>query len=95
MGPLFVVFFIKEHGDIKKITDYGPMTKTLGVTGGIGSGKTAVCRLFEALSARVFYADVEAKLKFLLMHQCTKCFIIRAAYIELFARNTKAKKKQQ
>ena len=37
------------------------MTKTLGVTGGIGSGKTAVCRLFEALGARVFYADVEAK----------------------------------
>ena len=37
------------------------MTKTLGVTGGIGSGKTAVCRLFEALGARVFYAAVEAK----------------------------------
>ncbi len=37
------------------------MTKTLGVTGGIGSGKTAVCRLFEDLGARVFYADVEAK----------------------------------
>jgi len=38
-----------------------PMTKTLGVTGGIGSGKTAVCRFFEALGARVFYADAEAK----------------------------------
>ncbi len=38
------------------------MTQTLGVTGGIGSGKTAVCRFFEALGARVFYADVEAKL---------------------------------
>lgn len=37
------------------------MTKTLGVTGGIGSGKTAVCRFFETLGARVFYADVEAK----------------------------------
>ena len=37
------------------------MTKTLGVTGGIGSGKTAVCRLFEDRNARVFYADVEAK----------------------------------
>ena len=35
--------------------------KTLGVTGGIGSGKTTVCRLFEELGARVFYADVEAK----------------------------------
>ena len=37
------------------------MTKTLGVTGGIGSGKTAACRVFEDLGARVFYADVEAK----------------------------------
>ena len=37
------------------------MTKTLGVTGGIGSGKTAVCRFFEDLGARVFYADVEAR----------------------------------
>ncbi|MFQ5572322.1 MAG: dephospho-CoA kinase [Rhodothermales bacterium] len=35
--------------------------KTLGVTGGIGSGKTTVCRLFEERGARVFYADVEAK----------------------------------
>lgn len=34
---------------------------TLGVTGGIGSGKSTVCRLFEALGARVFYADHEAK----------------------------------
>ena len=36
-------------------------TRTLGVTGGIGSGKTTVCRLFEALGARVFYADMEGK----------------------------------
>ena len=35
--------------------------KTLGVTGGIGSGKTTVCRIFEDLGARVFYADAEAK----------------------------------
>jgi dephospho-CoA kinase len=34
---------------------------TLGVTGGIGSGKTAACRVFEALGAEVFYADDEAK----------------------------------
>lgn len=34
---------------------------TLGITGGIGSGKTTVCRLFEELGARVFYADLEAK----------------------------------
>ncbi|MGI9174278.1 MAG: dephospho-CoA kinase [Rhodothermales bacterium] len=35
--------------------------QTLGVTGGIGSGKTTVCRMLEKLGARVFYADVEAK----------------------------------
>ena len=51
---------------LQETMDHGPrttdnMTKTLGVTGGIGSGKTAACRLFEDLGARVFYADVEAK----------------------------------
>lgn len=34
---------------------------TLGVTGGIGSGKTAVCRVLESLGVPVFYADAEAK----------------------------------
>src|SRR6056297_978021 len=32
-----------------------------GVTGGIGSGKTTVCREWEQLGAYVFYADDEAK----------------------------------
>lgn len=35
--------------------------KTLGVTGGIGSGKTTVCRLLEARGATVFYADEEGR----------------------------------
>jgi dephospho-CoA kinase len=35
--------------------------KTLGVTGGIGSGKTTVCRFLEEQGASVFYADIEAK----------------------------------
>lgn len=34
---------------------------TLGVTGGIGSGKTSVCRLLEGLGAEVFYADLVAR----------------------------------
>ena len=34
---------------------------TLGVTGGIGSGKTTVCGFLEEQGARVFYADIEAK----------------------------------
>jgi dephospho-CoA kinase len=33
----------------------------LGVTGGIGSGKTTVCRIFEALGIHVFSADTEAR----------------------------------
>lgn len=32
-----------------------------GITGGIGSGKTTVCRLFELIGIPVFYADEEAK----------------------------------
>jgi len=33
----------------------------LGVTGGIGSGKTTVCKMFEVLGIPVFSADDEAK----------------------------------
>ena len=33
----------------------------IGVTGGIGSGKTTVCRVFEVLGIPVFYADEAAK----------------------------------
>lgn len=33
----------------------------VGITGGIGSGKTTVCALFEVLGVPVFYADDEAR----------------------------------
>ncbi len=33
----------------------------VGVTGGIGSGKTTVCRIFETLGIPVYYADDRAK----------------------------------
>lgn len=33
----------------------------VGITGGIGSGKTTVCNIFELLGVPVFYADTEAK----------------------------------
>ncbi|WP_423149408.1 dephospho-CoA kinase [Rubrolithibacter danxiaensis] len=33
----------------------------IGITGGIGSGKTVVCRVFELLGIPVFYADTVAK----------------------------------
>ena len=33
----------------------------IGLTGGIGSGKTTVAKIFENLNVPVFYADLEAK----------------------------------
>jgi dephospho-CoA kinase len=33
----------------------------IGITGGIGSGKTTACRVFEVLGIPVFYADTVAK----------------------------------
>jgi dephospho-CoA kinase len=43
---------------MKKLTQQG---LKLGVTGGIGSGKTTVCKVFAVLGVPVFSADVEAK----------------------------------
>ncbi|MFP9113302.1 dephospho-CoA kinase [Flavobacterium sp. RHBU_3] len=36
-------------------------TKVIGLTGGIGSGKTTVAKMFETLGVPVYYADDEAK----------------------------------
>lgn len=33
----------------------------MGITGGIGSGKTTVCKIFELQKIPVFYADLEAR----------------------------------
>jgi dephospho-CoA kinase len=41
-------------------------TLIIGITGGIGSGKTSVARMFEGFGAKVFYADREASA---LMHE--------------------------
>lgn len=35
--------------------------KRIGITGGIGSGKSIICKVFEMLGVPVFYADNEAK----------------------------------
>ncbi len=35
--------------------------KKIGITGGIGSGKTTVCQIFETLGIPVYYADERAK----------------------------------
>lgn len=37
------------------------MALRVGVTGGIGSGKSTVCRVFEAMGVPVYYADERAK----------------------------------
>ena len=37
------------------------LTPRIGITGGIGSGKTTVCHIFEALGIPVYYADTRAK----------------------------------
>ena len=37
------------------------MQLKVGITGGIGSGKTTVCQIFELLGVPVFYADAAAK----------------------------------
>ena len=33
----------------------------IGITGGIGSGKTTICKIFEVLGIHVFYADTVAR----------------------------------
>ncbi|MCK5775222.1 MAG: dephospho-CoA kinase [Bacteroidales bacterium] len=40
----------------------------LGLTGGIGSGKTTVAKIFQELSVPVYFADIEAK-KFLFLEE--------------------------
>ena len=38
-----------------------PKALKVGITGGIGSGKTFICRIFEVLGISVYYADERAK----------------------------------
>lgn len=45
----------------KKDSGNPPACLRAGITGGIGSGKTTVCRLFETLGVPVYYADYWAK----------------------------------
>ncbi len=53
-------------------------TLKVGITGGIGSGKTTICRIFETLGIPVYFADERAKK---LMTEDAK---IRAGLTEIF-----------
>lgn len=53
----------------------------VGITGGIGSGKTTVCRIFESLGIPVYYADSRAKA--LVIEEP----LLNAEYIKLFGNN--------
>lgn len=44
----------------QKLLEENPPLR-VGITGGIGSGKTTVCRIFEELGIPVYYADERAK----------------------------------
>lgn len=35
--------------------------KLVGITGGIGSGKSTICKIFEVLGVKIYYADDRAK----------------------------------
>jgi dephospho-CoA kinase len=50
---------------MSKISHIGAMNHQslkIGITGGIGSGKTTVCKIFETLPVPVYYADERAKI---------------------------------
>ncbi|HEY0030911.1 MAG TPA: dephospho-CoA kinase [Bacteroidia bacterium] len=49
----------------------------IGITGGIGSGKSTVCRVFELLGIPVYYADTESK-------KLLSDAIVKAAILKLF-----------
>ena len=56
--------------------------KKVGITGGIGSGKTTVCQLFELLGIPIYYADDKAK------ELIVKNEALRTKLIETFGEET-------
>ncbi len=56
----------------------------IGITGGIGSGKTTVCKIFEKLGIPIYYADDRAKALMIekkeIIEQITEIFGKRAYY---------------
>ncbi len=58
------------------------MMLKIGITGGIGSGKTTVCKVFELLGVPVFYADDVAKS---IMHTDP---ILKSEILDAFGQNS-------
>ncbi len=63
----------------------------IGITGGIGSGKTTVCKIFETLAIPVYYADTEAK-KMLQINREVKTAVKNLLGIEAYYRNGRPNK---
>ena len=57
----------------------------IGITGGIGSGKTTVCKVFELLGIPVFYADDVAKS---IMHTDP---VLKSGILDVFGENSYTK----
>jgi dephospho-CoA kinase len=53
------------------------MTKIVGLTGGIGSGKTTVAKMFEELGVPIYIADIEARK---ITNKSTTLDLIKAAF---------------
>ena len=58
----------------------------IGITGGIGSGKTTVCKIFQQLGVPVYNADIEAK-KLLDFNEAVKSEIIAIFGNNIIAKN--------
>ena len=51
--------FKRNERDLKQIR--GKQINVIGITGGIGSGKSTVCRMFAELGVAVYDSDAEAR----------------------------------
>ena len=59
---MFSLLTIIPRRSIILLNENRGIMKKIGITGGIGSGKTTVCEIFKLLGIPVFHADPEAKL---------------------------------
>lgn len=64
----------------------------VGITGGIGSGKTTVCKIFESLGVPVYYADDRAK-KLMTADKVLKTGIINLLGEESYYKNGRLNRK--